>query len=142
MREHLCFCYCNFFYLTIQCNCSACNVPPDAGLQKRAHFSTLIVGLSGTGNQTQSPCAVGSGVDRSAIHDDYGSLFRVAILHRDILYKVKTGLSLFSAISDVISCYCLISRRPRGISSWSSKGKLFKNARSFSQLQRKFCVVH
>jgi hypothetical protein len=23
-----------FFYPTIQCNCSACNVPPDAGLQK------------------------------------------------------------------------------------------------------------
>jgi hypothetical protein len=27
-------CYCNFFNSTIQCNCSACNVPPDAGLQK------------------------------------------------------------------------------------------------------------
>jgi hypothetical protein len=31
-------CYCNFFYPTIQCNCSAYNVPPDAGLQKRATF--------------------------------------------------------------------------------------------------------
>jgi hypothetical protein len=29
--------------------CSACNVPPDAGLQKIANFSTLIVGLAGTG---------------------------------------------------------------------------------------------
>jgi hypothetical protein len=27
-----------FVYPTIQCNCSACNVPPDAGLQKRATF--------------------------------------------------------------------------------------------------------
>jgi hypothetical protein len=27
-----------FFYPAIQCNCSACNVPPDAGLQKRATF--------------------------------------------------------------------------------------------------------
>jgi hypothetical protein len=27
-----------FFYPTIQCNCSACNVPPDEGLQKRANF--------------------------------------------------------------------------------------------------------
>jgi hypothetical protein len=27
-----------FFYPSIQCNCSACNVPPDAGLQKRATF--------------------------------------------------------------------------------------------------------
>jgi hypothetical protein len=27
-----------FFYPTILCNCSACNVPPDAGLQKRATF--------------------------------------------------------------------------------------------------------
>jgi hypothetical protein len=27
-----------FFYPTIQCNCSACSVPPDAGLQKNATF--------------------------------------------------------------------------------------------------------
>jgi hypothetical protein len=27
------FCLCNFFSPTIQCNCSACDVPPDAGLQ-------------------------------------------------------------------------------------------------------------
>jgi hypothetical protein len=33
---------------SIQCKCSACNVPPDAGLQKRASFSTLVVGLAGT----------------------------------------------------------------------------------------------
>jgi hypothetical protein len=42
IREHLRFCFC---YLTIQCNCSACEVSPDKGLQKRATFSTLIVGL-------------------------------------------------------------------------------------------------
>jgi hypothetical protein len=34
-------------YITIQCNCSACNVPPDVGSQKRANFFTLIVGLAG-----------------------------------------------------------------------------------------------
>jgi hypothetical protein len=31
------------------------NVPPDTGLQKRATFSTLNVGLAGTGNQTRAP---------------------------------------------------------------------------------------
>jgi hypothetical protein len=36
-------------------------VPPDAGLQKRANFSTLIVGLAGV---------AGSGDKRSANHHD------------------------------------------------------------------------
>jgi hypothetical protein len=45
MQKHLCII---FLYLFTQCNCSACNVPPGAGLQKRANFSTLIIGLAGT----------------------------------------------------------------------------------------------
>jgi hypothetical protein len=44
------------------------NVLPDAGLQKRATFSTLNVGLDGTGNQTRSTCVASSGTNRSAIH--------------------------------------------------------------------------
>jgi hypothetical protein len=63
--------YCNCFYPTIQCNCSACNVPPDAGLQERANFSTLILGLAGTGNQTRATCVAGSSASRSAIHYDF-----------------------------------------------------------------------
>jgi hypothetical protein len=43
-------------------------VPPGAGLQKRATFSTLNVGLAGTGNQTQATCVASSGPSRSAIH--------------------------------------------------------------------------
>jgi hypothetical protein len=43
-------------------------VPPDAGLQKRATFSTLDVGLAGTGNQTQATYAASSGTNRSDIH--------------------------------------------------------------------------
>jgi hypothetical protein len=35
--------YCKF-YLTIQCNCSACAVLPDAVLQKRVNFFTLVIG--------------------------------------------------------------------------------------------------
>jgi hypothetical protein len=31
-------------------------MPPGAGLQKRATFFTLNVGLAGTGNQTQATC--------------------------------------------------------------------------------------
>jgi hypothetical protein len=44
------------------------NVPPDAGLQKRATFSTLNVGLAGTGNRTRATCVAGSVSGRSAIH--------------------------------------------------------------------------
>jgi hypothetical protein len=44
------------------------NVPPDAGLQKRDTFSTLNVGLAGTGNQTLATCVARSGTNRSAIH--------------------------------------------------------------------------
>jgi hypothetical protein len=32
------------------------NVPPDAGLHKRATFSTLIVGPAGTGDRTRATC--------------------------------------------------------------------------------------
>jgi hypothetical protein len=62
MREHLRFRYCNFFYpITV----------PDAGLQKRANFSTLIVGLAVTGDQTRATCVAGSRVNHSAIHYDF-----------------------------------------------------------------------
>jgi hypothetical protein len=43
-------------------------VPPDAGLQKRATFSTLHIGLDGTGNRTLATCVASSGTNRSAIH--------------------------------------------------------------------------
>jgi hypothetical protein len=39
------------------------NVPPDTGLQNRATFSTLNVGLAGTGNQSRATCT-----NRSAIY--------------------------------------------------------------------------
>jgi hypothetical protein len=41
---------------------------PNEGLQKRATFSTLIVGLAGTRNQTRATRVAGSGTNRSAIH--------------------------------------------------------------------------
>jgi hypothetical protein len=47
------------------------NVPPDSGLQKRATFSTLKVGLAGTWNQTRATCVAGSGTNRSAMHYAY-----------------------------------------------------------------------
>jgi hypothetical protein len=46
-----------FLNLTLQCNWSACNVPPDAGMQKGANFSTLIVGLAGTGDRIRATWA-------------------------------------------------------------------------------------
>jgi hypothetical protein len=52
-------------------------MPPDAWLQKRTNFSTLIVGLARTGNQTRATCMAGSGTNGSAIHYDFlrGLLF-------------------------------------------------------------------
>jgi hypothetical protein len=44
------------------------NVPPDAELQKRATFSTLNIGLAGTGNRTGATCVTNSSTIRSAIH--------------------------------------------------------------------------
>jgi hypothetical protein len=44
------------------------NVLPDAGLQKRATFSTLNIGLAGTGNRSRATCVACSGTIRSAIH--------------------------------------------------------------------------
>jgi hypothetical protein len=44
------------------------NVPPDAGLQKRATFSTLNKGLVSTVNRTRATCMTSSGTDGSAIH--------------------------------------------------------------------------
>jgi hypothetical protein len=49
------------------------NVPPDAGLQKRATFSTLNVGLAGTGNRIRATCVASSGTNHSAIH--YATLY-------------------------------------------------------------------
>jgi hypothetical protein len=47
------------------------NVPPDAGLQIRDTFSTLNIGLAGTGNRTQATCVASSGTTRSTIHYAY-----------------------------------------------------------------------
>jgi hypothetical protein len=69
------------FYPTIQCKCNACIVSPDAGLQKRANFSTLIIGLARTRDQTQATCMAGSGNNRSAIHYDSDSSSFVCLKH-------------------------------------------------------------
>jgi hypothetical protein len=53
---------------------NAIAVPPGAGLQKRAHFSQLIVGLAETGDQTRATCVAASRNNRSAIHFDFVSL--------------------------------------------------------------------
>jgi hypothetical protein len=65
---HLRLRYCNFLTHFIISIAVLENVPPDAGLQKRATFSTLNVGLAGTGNRTRATCMASS----SAIH--YASL--------------------------------------------------------------------
>jgi hypothetical protein len=44
------------------------NVSPDTGLQKRATFSTLNVGLAGTGNQTRATCVASSGTNQPLSH--------------------------------------------------------------------------
>jgi hypothetical protein len=85
LRLEMLFRYCIFCYPAIQCNCSAYNVPPDAGLQKRAAFSTLIVGLAETGDRTRATCVTGSGVSPSAMHYDF----------LDTCYRHKVYVKLF-----------------------------------------------
>jgi hypothetical protein len=58
------------------------NVPTDAGLQKRATFSILNVGLTGTGNQTQATYMASSFTRRSSILYTKGFFFS---LHRYII---------------------------------------------------------
>jgi hypothetical protein len=54
MQKHTCFCCCKKMYPNQQCNFAAFNMPPDAGLQKKDNFSTFIIGLDKTGNQTKT----------------------------------------------------------------------------------------
>jgi hypothetical protein len=69
---HLSLRYCNFFNPFYNLNCAVLeNVPPDAGLQKRATFSTLNVGPAETGNRTRATCVASSGTNRLAIHYAY-----------------------------------------------------------------------
>jgi hypothetical protein len=58
-------------YPTIQCNYIACNVPPDAGLQKKTNFSTPIIGLSKP--QIRATCVGRSGANLSAIQYGFKS---------------------------------------------------------------------
>jgi hypothetical protein len=53
------------------------NAPPDVGLQKRATFSTLNVGLAMTENQTLSTSVASSVARRSAIHYAFSNLPRI-----------------------------------------------------------------
>jgi hypothetical protein len=77
MREHLCFCFCIFLIQLYSAIASACNFPPNAGLEKRANFSTLNIGLSGSGDRTRVTCGAGSGDNCSAInYDSLGSSFQ------------------------------------------------------------------
>jgi hypothetical protein len=63
------------------------NVPPYAGLQKRATFSTLNVGLAGTGKQTRATCVASSGVNRSAIH--YASSVWACFTHDKLMEPAR-----------------------------------------------------
>jgi hypothetical protein len=65
---HLCLRYCKKITHFIISIAVLDNVPPDAGLQKRATFSTQNVGLAVTGNQTRATCVAGRCPRRSAIH--------------------------------------------------------------------------
>jgi hypothetical protein len=64
------------------------NVPPDAGVQKRATFFTLIVGLAGTGNRIRATCEASSSTNRSAIH----YAMNLSVLLEGIFYmRVSAG---------------------------------------------------
>jgi hypothetical protein len=100
MREYLRLCYTVNFNLFIISIAVLENVPPDVGLQKRAIFSTLIVGLAG--DRSRATCGARSGANRSAIHYD---------LVVDKSVSLKTRLKF------------LISHNPRGNTVITLKSK-------------------
>jgi hypothetical protein len=51
---------------TVQLQCLQCT--PGRRVTEKSHFSTLNVGLAGTGIRTQATCLAGSGTNRSTIH--------------------------------------------------------------------------
>jgi hypothetical protein len=59
---------CKFFNPLYNLNCSARERAPWRRVTEKSHFSTLNVGLAGTGNRTQATCLAGSVTRRSAIH--------------------------------------------------------------------------
>jgi hypothetical protein len=65
---HLCLRYCKFFNLFYNLNCSAWERATWRRVTEKSYFSTLNVGLAGTGNRTQATCLAGSVTRRSAIH--------------------------------------------------------------------------
>ncbi len=65
---HLRLRYCKFFNPFYNLNCSARERAPWRRVTEKCHFSTLNVGLAGTGNRTQATCLAGSVTRRSAIH--------------------------------------------------------------------------
>jgi hypothetical protein len=65
---YLCLRYCRFFNLFYNLNCSAWERAPWRRVTEKSHFSTLNLGLTGTGNQTRATCMAGSIDRRSALH--------------------------------------------------------------------------
>jgi hypothetical protein len=64
---HLCLRYCKFFISFYDHNCSAQERAPCCRVTEKSHFSTLNVGLAGTGNRTQATCLEGNVTRRSSI---------------------------------------------------------------------------
>jgi hypothetical protein len=65
---HLCLRYCKYFKPFYNLNYSARERAPWRRVTEKSHFSTLNVGLAGTGNWTQATCLTGSDSRRSDIH--------------------------------------------------------------------------
>jgi hypothetical protein len=69
-------------------------VPPDAGLQIKANFYTLIVGLAGTGDQTRATWVARSRLPDYAIQYDLQSNVQsVTCSHYSILYLLPVYLA-------------------------------------------------
>jgi hypothetical protein len=66
--------YCKKINPFYNLNCSARERAPSRRVTEIANFSTLNVGLAGTGNRTQATCLAGSVTRRSAIHYLYDHL--------------------------------------------------------------------
>jgi hypothetical protein len=82
-------CYCNFFIQLYSAIAVLATCPRAQGY--KSHFSTLKVGLAGTGNRTQATCLAGSVARRSAIHYAFRYLYYQLGFIVKYVFEVETA---------------------------------------------------
>jgi hypothetical protein len=95
--------YCHFLNPFIISIAVLENVPPDAGLQKRATFSSLNVGLAGTGNRTWATCVASSGTNHPVIHYALDESYTPEFLNRKLtVFQTKPKVYYTTTVAEKV----------------------------------------